>query len=97
MLRPTALALILGAATATAAAPAMAQQGYGGAYGYYAAPAPAVPVRPGTRVYRTTPAGTTAVYVAPKNCGVYRYWDGVQCVDARTDPPPLDRERPVGW
>lgn len=29
------------------------------------------------------------VYVRPANCGVYRYWDGIECVDARDFPPPL--------
>ena len=31
------------------------------------------------------------VYVRPANCGVYRYWDGNECVDARDVPPPLGR------
>lgn len=112
MLRPTALALIL-AAAATAASPAMAQNSGAYGYNSAPAPAyrpvapapayrpitpaPAMPVRPGTRIYQTTPAGTATVYVAPRNCGVYRYWDGTECVDARDDPPPLDRERPIGW
>jgi hypothetical protein len=27
--------------------------------------------------------------VRPDNCGVYRYWDGAKCADARINPPNL--------
>lgn len=35
----------------------------------------------------TPPSGW--VYARPANCGLYRYWDGRACLDARYDPPPL--------
>lgn len=101
MMRPVLLVLLFAAAPLFAAKQAHAQTNYGyrsGAPAGGAAPgiavAPVAPVRPGTRIYTTGP-NPTAVYIAPKNCGVYRYWDGTQCVDARDNPPPLDRERPI--
>jgi hypothetical protein len=45
----------------------------------------------GARAYRyrgdDDPVGV--VPVRPANCGVYRYWDGERCVDARFAPPDL--------
>ena len=29
------------------------------------------------------------VYARPANCGVYKYWNGHECLDARYDPPDL--------
>lgn len=65
---------------------------------YYASPpryAPA-PLRPPAPVYRQ-PWPPAAAYgppayewlppPRPSSCGVYRYWDGEQCADARWYPP----------
>lgn len=38
------------------------------------------PPAPATRVYGWT---------APESCGVFKYWDGARCVDARDDPPDI--------
>lgn len=27
---------------------------------------------------------------APASCGVYKYWDGQRCADARSEPPALE-------
>ncbi|MGE0630670.1 MAG: hypothetical protein AB7O43_23030 [Hyphomicrobiaceae bacterium] len=54
----------------------------------YVEPAPVVP---GTRVYgyyRRAPVAV-APPVAYGNCGVYHYFNGRRCVDARNDPPDL--------
>ncbi len=45
-----------------------------------------------TKDYRPGPAVYGWRYRAPavyawRHCGVYRYWDGKQCVDARHNPP----------
>ncbi len=45
-----------------------------------------VVVAPGAATYAVTP-----VPIRPPDCGVYRYWDGTRCVDARFNPPSLDR------
>jgi hypothetical protein len=42
--------------------------------------------RPGPAVYGWRYRAAPAVY-AWRHCGVYRYWDGKQCVDARHSPP----------
>lgn len=44
-------------------------------------------VTPGVGTYAVVP-----VPIRPADCGVYRYWDGARCVDARYSPPSLDRE-----
>ena len=32
------------------------------------------------------------VYARPASCGEFRYWDGVECIDARDYPPDIGRE-----
>ncbi|HEX2840518.1 hypothetical protein [Hyphomicrobium sp.] len=43
---------------------------------------------PGPRVYGWSYQPDKNVY-ATRSCGMYRYWDGKQCVDARDVPPPM--------
>lgn len=50
--------------------------------------APAYPVPAPVAVY-PVPAPPVLVYARPANCGVYRYWNGTECLDARYDPPQL--------
>jgi hypothetical protein len=56
-------------------------------YGYYYT-APAAP-EPAYREYRNVPGDSSTVrtYVAPRNCGTYRYLRNGVCVDARYWPP----------
>jgi hypothetical protein len=42
--------------------------------------------KPGPAVYGWSYRARPADY-ARASCGVYRYWDGKQCVDARETPP----------
>ena len=61
-----------------------------------AAPVVVVPVPPAEIYAAPGPVpfadpDAVTVYVRPANCGVYRYWDGTECVDARDVPPPLGR------
>lgn len=44
--------------------------------------------QPGPRVYGWSYRPARAVS-AWRGCGVYRYWDGKQCVDARENPPQM--------
>jgi hypothetical protein len=39
--------------------------------------------------YRSDDDPVVVVPVRPANCGVYRYWNGERCVDARFAPPDL--------
>jgi hypothetical protein len=43
----------------------------------------------GPRAYRSDDDPVVVVPVRPANCGVYRYWNGEHCVDARFAPPDL--------
>jgi hypothetical protein len=43
----------------------------------------------GPRAYRSDDDPVVVVPVRPANCGVYRYWNGERCVDARFAPPDL--------
>lgn len=90
----TLVSAALAAAVLTMAQPAGAQTVYARDYAY--APPPAYrPVVPAQPYYAPPAAGGVVVYARPANCGVYFYWDGAECVDARVIPPPLDRERPI--
>lgn len=60
---------------------------------------PAPPARAHPYAARPGPAGygfrqrapVAALPPASRNgCGVFRYWDGTQCLDARDTPPKLD-------
>jgi hypothetical protein len=44
-------------------------------------------VRPSPRTYRYR--SDDPAIVRPANCGEYRYWNGIRCVDARVAPPDL--------
>lgn len=44
--------------------------------------------QPGPRVYGWSYRAERPVYVW-RSCGVYRYWDGKACVDARDIPPEM--------
>lgn len=65
----------------------------------YTPPVPGYGVPPATVVV-PAPAGTvvtrqyvvpqqTYVVTRPADCGLYRYWDGTACADARYQPPAL--------
>jgi hypothetical protein len=46
--------------------------------------------RSNPRVYRyRTDEPPVVIPLRPANCGVYHYWDGKRCVDARDVPPAL--------
>jgi len=40
-------------------------------------------------VDRYAPSDYVRAYERPRSCGVYRYWDGIGCVDVRYVPPYL--------
>ncbi|MBI1650382.1 hypothetical protein [Hyphomicrobium sulfonivorans] len=43
-----------------------------------------IAVSPGTRVYGWSGRRGSG------SCGMYHYWDGARCADARVDPPAID-------
>ena len=45
--------------------------------------------RPRVYRYSSDDDPVVVVPVRPANCGVYRYWNGERCVDARFAPPDL--------
>ena len=65
----------------------------------YAVPAPVAPPVPAPVAPPPAPAYAVPVpapvlpqgwvYARPANCGVYKYWNGHECLDARYDPPDL--------
>lgn len=55
---------------------------YRGKGGYYYRPPPAKPAPRARRYYYRSD-------VAPRTCGLYRYWHEGRCLDARTTPPDL--------
>jgi hypothetical protein len=91
-----ALAVALPATYGTAYAQSVGVEVYGGpAYSYSDSYGPGddVVVTRRSRAYSyRTEVDTPEVElrVRPTNCGLYRYWNGVRCADARTNPPDLD-------
>lgn len=94
-----ALTVALPATYGTAFAQAVGVEVYGGPaysysdefYGYGPRDDVVVTRRPRVYGYRAevdTP--DVEVRVRPANCGLYRYWNGVRCADARVNPPDLD-------
>jgi hypothetical protein len=73
-------ALLIGASAACAAEPEVAPRQW-------------VPKPAATTTVRRAPAVYGWSYRAPRSatiwngCGVYRYWNGTECVDARDVPP----------
>ena len=55
-------------------------------HGYFGGP-PVVTPPPPPIVYPAPPVLYELVPVRPASCGVYRYWNGVRCADARFRPP----------
>ena len=60
-------------------------------YDHYGTRTVAPARRAGTAVYGWSYRAPTygSAPVAYGNCGLFRYWDGNQCLDARDNPPPL--------
>lgn len=48
-----------------------------------------MPARPGYG-FRGAPAAVVPAPASRNGCGVFRYWNGQQCLDARDTPPKLD-------
>jgi hypothetical protein len=91
-----ALAVALPATYGTAYAQTVGVEVYGGPaysysdYNYGPRDDVVVTRRARTYSYRTEVAPDVEVRLRPSNCGLYRYWNGVRCADARVNPPDLD-------